>query len=1468
MTYLIKKSDGTILVNIDDDVVNTTSSSLTLFGQNLKNYGQYVDQNFVGLLNNFSNSTAPATPLVGQIWYDKDNQLVKLFDGFLWRVVSPQFDGTSGILKITVNFWNSPVTVIATVVEQQILSVDSSYAISNEFLQDIVEFENTQLAFKSLFPNGLIVGTTLAVLSNVTLELHGKSYSTSLLTNPKMIGLSGDFNGNVIFDGSSNVNIVASFSNLYIGNSNVSINGMYSNVTVDSTGRIVSLGNISYNDVVSALGYRPFSNENVSIDSTSDTLVFRDQFGSFSANLVTATTTYTKKFASNVTIGLSGDVEGYSLDFDGSSNVIIDSVRAQSGNLIEGVYNTVTVNTKGTVESGQLIEQFPVGSIILYNNSVVTPEGWAVCNGSNIVTPSGQTVTTPNLVNAAVGGTTYIMKVFKNVYLPSNDTIVGSLSINLVGGGVPTVTFVGGPDIKYPPLVFANVNVASTTTNVSTYTKVKTARIPAGFNGSNDTPNSSWYNGRNYKVNDTLYFDFPNFGSRAVAKVTEITSNGGISRVQIEQEGRYDPFVKNALGVKADSLKSVKPKGGSGQDAEFDLEIERINQPIFVQDVDFKDNLFFDAVSMILSGGDPNAVMLSQADIFGDLSNLTIIQILDNLTTRRLTGLPPRVGKYMLTIEDIINYSGVLQVPVNLTSFTIALQNRLMLLKVTDFANEFSYLGIYPSDDKIFGACYLGFQQFVAVMKGVKTETVGKTLTDAGLSLTNINTIDNITNDLMLSYCSKMIVNAKVAIYNNRIARQTAIEINSLTKTNIVPVPNPLIVTPLLTTGNANIVISESLIDGIPVVFGGTKPTSNANVAFGGGSFILGGSSLNSSVYSTLNGVRYGYYSSDNDNNSGGGGPVLSSTQAGLSTGTGSRIPTGSITVVAGAPSGGSVASPSISPSSGYYGALFGQESGSNYNVFNGTTGAPYGDLSTKTISEVYALQDYHRATTGNSTAVGVGQMIKGTLQEIVNSPEARALGITSDTLFTPEVQNQLLEVFATRNSNTLSSKGIPVNDATLAGSHLLGTGGFSTLYNADPNTPVSQLFSQTVIDGNPGILKGKTVAQVIDYFERRYGVGQTWRNGVVFSETVVTPTITTTTLPPPAGGSISSSSSKSTVTPSDLAKGMTAAASALASALSPPSAITQVVSAIVPQTVKDVVSVATTVVQNAATIAQKAGASIVENATNILNTALENAGENPPAAKPPSSVGGTVVNTVRPVVPTATRGISSGSSGSSGGGGGGADSGQAANRSSSSSSSSGTISGVSANNNGSISVTAAPSTRNPTSSSTYGISNTTTKPSSGGTGTTSKPSPPAAGSGCFVYETEIEMADGTSKQIGTVRLGDQTRGGEVLAIHCYDGAPLYNYRGVHVSGTHYVIENGEPIMVQDSVYAEKIDNVYGLYTIDTTERRIFVNGIEFADHNGDGVIFDFFKNSTATTFNSEKEIFDEVIRQVKDAKL
>ena len=92
-------------------------------------------------------------------------------------------------------------------------------------------------------------------------------------------------------------------------------------------------------------------------------------------------------------------------------------------------------------------------------------------------------------------------------------------------------------------------------------------------------------------------------------------------------------------------------------------------------------------------------------------------------------------------------------------------------------------------------------------------------------------------------------------------------------------------------------------------------------------------------------------------------------------------------------------------------------------------------------------------------------------------------------------------------------------------------------------------------------------------------------------------------------------------------------------------------------------------------------------------------------------------------------------------------------------------------------------------------------------------------------------MADGTEKAIYLIQLGDITRGGEVFGTHTFlGGNNTYDYKGVVLSGTHWVVENGKVMDVQDSEWAIKVDNPKYWYTLSTTSNRIWINDIEFYD--------------------------------------
>jgi hypothetical protein len=70
MTYSIPYSDPTKPAIAVSTATVDASTSIYLVGKNYIGYGELIATNFLHLLENFANTSAPPNPIEGQIWYD------------------------------------------------------------------------------------------------------------------------------------------------------------------------------------------------------------------------------------------------------------------------------------------------------------------------------------------------------------------------------------------------------------------------------------------------------------------------------------------------------------------------------------------------------------------------------------------------------------------------------------------------------------------------------------------------------------------------------------------------------------------------------------------------------------------------------------------------------------------------------------------------------------------------------------------------------------------------------------------------------------------------------------------------------------------------------------------------------------------------------------------------------------------------------------------------------------------------------------------------------------------------------------------------------------------------------------------------------------------------------------------------------------------------------------------------------
>ena len=88
MSYRINRTDGELLIDLTDGIIDNTTTDITLIGKNYKGFGEYFNENFVKLLENFASTSQPANPMVGQIWFDKQDTRLKVYDGVNFRAAS------------------------------------------------------------------------------------------------------------------------------------------------------------------------------------------------------------------------------------------------------------------------------------------------------------------------------------------------------------------------------------------------------------------------------------------------------------------------------------------------------------------------------------------------------------------------------------------------------------------------------------------------------------------------------------------------------------------------------------------------------------------------------------------------------------------------------------------------------------------------------------------------------------------------------------------------------------------------------------------------------------------------------------------------------------------------------------------------------------------------------------------------------------------------------------------------------------------------------------------------------------------------------------------------------------------------------------------------------------------------------------------------------------------------------------
>ena len=95
MAYKINNTFGTLLVTLSDGTIDTATTDLTLFGKGYAGFGEKLNENFVKVLENFNNTTAPVNKQQGQLWFDQTNKQINVYTGTKWKPVGSTTNSTT-----------------------------------------------------------------------------------------------------------------------------------------------------------------------------------------------------------------------------------------------------------------------------------------------------------------------------------------------------------------------------------------------------------------------------------------------------------------------------------------------------------------------------------------------------------------------------------------------------------------------------------------------------------------------------------------------------------------------------------------------------------------------------------------------------------------------------------------------------------------------------------------------------------------------------------------------------------------------------------------------------------------------------------------------------------------------------------------------------------------------------------------------------------------------------------------------------------------------------------------------------------------------------------------------------------------------------------------------------------------------------------------------------------------------------
>lgn len=353
--YVINKTDGSIAATVQDGVVDTSYTNLYLVGKNYQAYGVLINDNFVRLLENFANASAPTKPIAGQLWFNTTSKQMLAYDGTHFKNInavaisnaSPDdphlgdfwYDTINQQLKIYITpLWQAITPIYSTaqgISGPVVATVKDNITSANVTITELYNGGNivAVMSTANINPSIPLVNMPTSLTTGITLA-NGMVINGNITNAQKLNGLTSSKFMRTDIDASTTGNLTT-LSSLTVGpqhdmNINVDANGLNIVSTVNGQG----LGLWTYNDQGSNVNALFIDGNGVS-SFTSDL---------YAANLYTPGNVATD---GDINVGGNLNVTGTTTLADiNVANITADNVTALTSILTDNAeINTATVGT-------------------------------------------------------------------------------------------------------------------------------------------------------------------------------------------------------------------------------------------------------------------------------------------------------------------------------------------------------------------------------------------------------------------------------------------------------------------------------------------------------------------------------------------------------------------------------------------------------------------------------------------------------------------------------------------------------------------------------------------------------------------------------------------------------------------------------------------------------------------------------------------------------------------------------------------------------------------------------------------------------------------------------------------------------------------------------------------------------------------------------------------------------------------